>query len=169
MANLMVDSIRDLDPILRPNAGPQPLPKSFSLKDEGMEAVIAFWSSVAKQSANNTQPAPLMGRQFDWLEGAKVISDNGVFLGRISKMSFEADSIGNSVGNYGSSFSPTSIFNTVGGYGSSVSSLSPWNSVTFTPPKIFTADGLHWCYLTINQTLNPRIDPSIVAAYVKSN
>jgi hypothetical protein len=104
-----------------------------------------------------------------WLEGSKIIAADGTFLGRVTKDSVESDSIGNTVGEYGSSVSSTSIFNTVGEYGSSVSSLSPWNTVASAPPKLITRDGLHWGYLTSNQTFSPRIDPAIVIAYVKPN
>ena len=169
LADLMVDSIRDLDAILTPNAGPQPLPKSFSLKDDGMEAVINFWERMENSAGNRPIQTPLMVGQFDWLEGSKIIADNGVFLGRVTKFSIESDSIGNSIGEYGSAVNPTSIFNSIGEYGSTVSPLSPWNAVTSTPPRIITKDGLHWCYLTKNQLLSPRIDPAIVVAFAKSN
>ena len=170
IANLMVDSIRDLDAILRPDASPQPLPKSFSMTDDGMAACIAFWSNTKRIVGNHPPPTPpLIVLQFDWLEGSKIIAADGTFLGRVTKDSVESDSIGNTVGEYGSSVSSTSIFNTVGEYGSSVSSLSPWNTVASAPPKLITRDGLHWGYLTSNQTFSPRIDPAIVIAYVKPN
>ena len=157
LANLMVDSIRDLDATLRPDASPLPLPKSFSLKDDGMAACIDFWSKTARIAGNSPpQAPPLIAMQFDWLEGAKIVAANGTFLGRVTKNSVESDSIGNTVGEYGSSVSTTSIFNTVGEYGSSVSSFSPWNSVASTPPKLITRDGLHWGFLTINEALSPK-------------
>ncbi len=109
-----------------------------------------------------------MVAQLGWLEEARVVAADGTFLGMVTKNSFGSDSIGNTVGDYGSSVSAKSIFNRVGEYGSSVSSYSPWNAVAATPPKIITRDGLSWCFLTAKESLSPRIDPVIVAAYVKS-
>ena len=169
LANLMVDSIRDFDAALRPDASLQPLPRSFSMKDDGMAACIEFWSAVGRVAGNNPPASPpYMVAQLNWLEGARIVASDGTFLGVVTKKSFESDSMGNNVGQYGSSVSTTSIFNTVGGYGSTVSSYSPWNAMSSTPPKLVTRDGLSWCFLTANETLSPRIDPAIVTAYVKS-
>ena len=143
-----------------------------------------FWAAMAagmagagNQPAYNHTPTyqaptyyqPRMTAQFSWLEGVTVVAANGTFLGKVTKNPIESDSIGNEVGSYGSSVSSRSIFNTVGEYGSSVSSFSPWNPVTSTPPRLITSDGLRWAYLTTNQSLSPRVDPSIVVAYIKSN
>jgi hypothetical protein len=58
MANLMVDSIRDLDAVLCPNAGQQPLPKSFSQKDYGMAGCLDFWSAWSATMAANGNRGP---------------------------------------------------------------------------------------------------------------
>jgi hypothetical protein len=52
MANLMVDSIRDLDTAMHPNLPQtQPLPESFSMRDEGIENSLYFWSVWSSEMA----------------------------------------------------------------------------------------------------------------------
>ncbi len=66
MANLMVDSIRDWDAVLRPNASPQPLPGSFSTKDEGMAASMDFWSTWSAAMAARSNPGPARNQPWDY-------------------------------------------------------------------------------------------------------
>jgi hypothetical protein len=89
------------------------------------------------------------------LFGAKIIANDGTFLGKIGS-EFDSKSIFNEFSNYGSEFSGKSIFNEFGQYGSEFSSLSPFNEFTSTPPKIITSTG-KWLYLTANTSLTPRI------------
>lgn len=93
------------------------------------------------------------------VEEARIVADDGQFLGIISRNSVSSDSISNTVGSYGSTVSSTSIFNSVGNYGSSVSSLSPFNSVSSSPPKIVDSNGNFIAYLTKNTIKTPRVDP----------
>jgi len=90
---------------------------------------------------------------------ARIVADDGQFLGIISRNSVSSDSISNTVGSYGSTVSSTSIFNSVGNYGISVSSLSPFNSVSSSPPKIVDSNGNFIAYLTKNTIKTPRVDP----------
>ena len=102
------------------------------------------------------------------LEGAVIVAEDGQFLGKITRNSMDSQSIGNSVGRYGSSVSRTSIFNQVGRYGGTVSRMSPFNSVTSTPPRIYKGDRFIG-YLTVNQIKNPRVDPFALIGWIKTN
>jgi len=56
LANLMVDSIRDLDGVLHTSTSPEPLPRSFSTIDYGMGSCIGFWSTWAETMAARNNP-----------------------------------------------------------------------------------------------------------------
>jgi hypothetical protein len=56
LANLMVDSIRDLDATIRTSVSPPPMPRTFSLKDEGMPGCIGFWSAWSATMAARSNP-----------------------------------------------------------------------------------------------------------------
>ena len=51
VANLMVDSIKDLDAAIQANPSPQPLPSSFTLKDYGLDNCARFWSTWSESLA----------------------------------------------------------------------------------------------------------------------
>lgn len=95
--------------------------------------------------------------KFYYLYNAKVIADDGTFLGVISQDKDDTNSICNPYGNYGSKISLNSIFNPVGEYGNKFSHLSPFNELTDTPPKIIK-DNLVLGYLTLNKFIKNRVD-----------
>lgn len=64
-----------------------------------------------------------------------------VFLGVLSTNKFDAESVSNTYGNYGSAYSDTSIFNNYGDYGSPYSSTSAFNKYATNPPLICDAYG----------------------------
>lgn len=64
-----------------------------------------------------------------------------VFLGVLSNNKFDAESVSNTYGNYGSEYSDTSIFNNYGDYGSPYSSTSAFNKYATNPPLICDAYG----------------------------
>jgi hypothetical protein len=122
--------------------------------------------SYSPQSAQPVAPAYGGYTAFNVLEGAKIIADDGKYLGKVTANAYDSDSIGNTYGNYGSAYSSTSIFNEYGEYGGQYSSKSPFNKYTTTPPRIITLTG-QWAYLTVNEFISPRIDPFVVIGYVK--
>jgi hypothetical protein len=101
------------------------------------------------------------------LEGARIVADDGQFLGVITQNQFASDSILNEFGRYGSKFSATSIFNEFGRYGGKFSPLSPFNEFTMTPPRIITPGGKFVAYLTKNQFKTPALDPHVLIALLK--
>jgi len=73
------------------------------------------------------------------------------YLGCLNCGSFDANSVCNAFGTYGSAFSSSSIWNNFGTYGSVFSSYSPWNAFSSSGPGIFSTDGLtFYGYFTVN-------------------
>jgi hypothetical protein len=97
-------------------------------------------------------------KSFNHLVGARLVAQDGQFLGIISFGKFKPDSINNKTGEYGSHFKPFSIANELGKYGSSLSPYSAYNERAQFPPKIILNDSFIG-YLTCNQMLSPRVDP----------
>jgi hypothetical protein len=64
------------------------------------------------------------------------VAEDGTFLGTLSGV-YDARSIFNRFGSYGSKYSTTSIFNPFSQYGSKYSPQSPVSRFAATPPKIF--------------------------------
>ena len=99
------------------------------------------------------------------LEGAEIVSEDGRFLGRISRNPLDTDSIANTLGKYGSRLSSTSIFNRMGRYGGT-SAASPFNTAAAAPPRIRTPEGEFIAYLTLNKAMEPRVDPHHLMSYL---
>ena len=96
---------------------------------------------------------------------AYLKSPDGQFLGNVNANAFDADSIANQFGTYGSKFSHLSIWNAFGTYGSQFSSYSPWNQFALYPPVLY--DGMvQLGYLTINTTFTPRMNPQALFDYL---
>jgi hypothetical protein len=104
--------------------------------------------------------------EFGALDGkARIIADDGTYLGLVSSNRFDSDSIINRFGDYGSRYSRTSIFNGVGRYGGTLSSTSPWNKMASRPPKVFVGERFVG-YLSANKFKTTRIDPHALLAYL---
>lgn len=102
------------------------------------------------------------------LSGAQIWSNDGsTYLGVLSTNAYDANSIANEFGNYGSEFSVTSIFNEFGTYGSEFSLSSAFNKITTTPPVVISG-GKAVAYLTTNKYLSPRINSLVLKAWIKS-
>ena len=69
------------------------------------------------------------------LEGSKIYSSNGDYLGELGP-SWKSDSIYNSSSEYSSSWSQNSIYNDTSEYGNSYSNESVFNESASSPPKI---------------------------------
>ena len=74
--------------------------------------------------------------------------DHDVYLGKLNASKYEAESIWNEYGSYGSSYSSTSIWNEYSSYGSDYSSYSPFNEYATYPPVIVDAQGNFYGYFT---------------------
>lgn len=66
----------------------------------------------------------------------KIVSSDGVYLGRKSANQFDPDSTSNKFGVHGSKFSPSSINNTFGTYGSKFSPKSANNPFATNAPTL---------------------------------
>lgn len=76
-------------------------------------------------------------------------NDRKVYLGKLTSDKFDANSVFNTFGTYGSSFSADSIWNKFGTYGSEFSSVSAFNDFSSKPPVIMF-NGEIIGYLTTN-------------------
>ena len=73
---------------------------------------------------------PTVGR------GPAIVGRDGQYLGQLNGNQFDANSVANPFGRYGSPFAPNSITNPYGTYGSPFSPLSPTNPYATTPPLL---------------------------------
>lgn len=113
------------------------------------------------RSATDVVPRPPYRRAF--LQGA-----DGVFLGSLVPNEFDPSSIFNDYGSFGSTFSQTSIFNNLSPYGSDFSPKSAFNPVATSPPSIKV--GTHRiAFLTANESIGPRVDPSTIRQWSAAN
>ncbi len=85
-----------------------------------------------------------------------------VYLGCLNCSRYDASSIWNSYGTYGSRFSATSIWNSFGNYGSEFSATSPFNRYAMDPPVIVDAEGGFYGYFTVNEYKGKRADFQLV-------
>ncbi len=77
-------------------------------------------------------------------------NDGKTFLGKLTTTQYDADSIFNEYGTYGSKYSTNSIWNEYGTYGSKYSTQSAFNPYTLTPPIIVDSNYNIIGYLTAN-------------------
>jgi hypothetical protein len=101
----------------------------------------------------------------DYLEGARLVSHDGTFLGLVTRDRFDANSLSNQFGTYGSRYSATSIFNQYGQYGSLYSPNSPFNQFASNPPRLMK-DGKLLAHLTVNRYISPRVEPQQLIAWL---
>ena len=94
------------------------------------------------------------------LSGAKVISEDGKFLGVVAGP-YSSDSIFNEYGSHGSEYSTDSIWNEYGTYGGEYSTKSPFNPYTTSPPFL-VKDGKAIAYLSVNKSLNAAVNPWVL-------
>jgi hypothetical protein len=92
-----------------------------------------------------------------YVAGAKVISDDGKFLGTIESK-YSGDSIFNEYGSYGSKYSGDSIWNEYGSYGGKYSSSSPFNDYTSSAPMLIKNNQVI-ARLTTNKFLQNAVNP----------
>lgn len=96
-----------------------------------------------------------------------LVASDGQFLGQLSSNCYLSESVMNEYGTYGSKYSSFSIFNKYGTYGSQYNFLSPFSQYSLTPPKIFLR-GLFAGYLTVNNSIQNRVDPHLLFDYIFS-
>ncbi len=97
------------------------------------------------------------------IAGATVLGGDGQALGTLTNQ-YNATSVENQYGIYGSPYSATSIFNQYGKYGGQFGAYSPFNPYTQTPP-VLVINGHIVAYLSVNQTLValPIVSPTYLS------
>ncbi len=143
------------------------------LTDAELEALTAWLARAFQMAAaqegqpGTSAPAPRSTGSVSLREvvGGSIVADDGQQLGTIENC-FASESICNEFGKHGSEFSSTSILNEFSPYGSEFSRLSAFDGFTTTPPLIFK-NGRFIAYLTVNQSLSPRVDPHALLAALK--
>ncbi|WP_420564350.1 hypothetical protein [Thalassobaculum sp.] len=93
----------------------------------------------------------------DALHGAKIIADDGKYLGTVDGP-YGGDSIFNEYSAYGSSYSGDSIWNEYGSYGGEYSSSSPFNKYSSNPPMIIKNRKII-AFLTVNDSIDGAVNP----------
>ena len=83
-------------------------------------------------------------------------SDHETFLGCVNCSQFEADSICNQFGRFGSEFQSDGIWNMFGTYGSKFNTSSPWNQFSQGSVVIVDRNGGFYGFLTANKFANKR-------------
>jgi len=69
-------------------------------------------------------------------DGGRIYAQDGTYLGRLNSNPYDAESVANPYGQYGSPYSSESVNSPYGRYGSSYSDLSPTNPYSSTPPVV---------------------------------
>lgn len=95
-------------------------------------------------------------------------SDLRTFLGCLTCLASDPDSVFNDFGTYGSSFSATSIRNPFGAYGSAFSNTSACNTLASDPPGVFDVNGVFLGRLTSNP-LHPQALRDPASLYLVSS
>ncbi len=106
----------------------------------------AFWEGYAAAVAQQA-PAPTMPAELLIFGGA----NHDVFLGCLTCSKYDAGSVLNDYGSYGSRYSATSIVNQYSQYGSRYSSESACNPYTSSAPVVVDRAGNYYGELTVNR------------------
>jgi len=85
--------------------------------------------------------------------------DDHTYLGKITLNNYDADSIFNEYGTYGSKYSSESIFNEYGPYGGKYGSYSPFNEYTSSPPFVVDTSGYTLGRLSANRYIGRYSSP----------
>jgi hypothetical protein len=83
-------------------------------------------------------------------------NDHETFLGCVNCSQFEATSICNQFGQFGSQFQSNSIWNMFGAYGRKFNNNSPWNQFSQGSVAVVDKNGNFYGYLTANKNAGKR-------------
>lgn len=114
-----------------------------------------IWSNTRPQVKGNDDICEM-------LYGARVIADDGTYLGKLLKAS-HPESIFNEYGLYGSEYALNSIWNSYSMYGGEYSLYSPFNEYSQTPPAIVVGNEIIG-YISINTYLANAVHPDALKA-----
>lgn len=106
---------------------------------------ICFLFGATHQAFSQQQALLLFGGQ-----------DHDKFLGCANCSQYDARSIWNAYGEFGSIYQSTSIWNRYGTFGSPFNGESPWNKYSSTPPVLVDEAGNFYGYFTANAAYDKR-------------
>lgn len=95
-------------------------------------------------------------------------NDLKVYLGKLTTNKYDADSIYNEYGTYGSKYQTKSIWNEYGTYGSKYSSESAFNELATKPPVI-VYNGAVIGHLTTNATISDGVNIAALLVWLNEN
>ena len=121
--------------------------------------LVLFSSSVLFCSGHLYSEALSSFRCFE-LEGAKIIAEDGTFLGTLDN-SYSSDSIFNQYSDFGKEYHSDTIWNEYSDWGNDYSSMSPFNEYASTPP-ILLKDGEVVGKLTVKAFEYDAVNPYTV-------
>ena len=111
-----------------------------------------YWTDTADDVTNNYSEQTTSPNNLDF--PLHLYSNDGkTYLGKLTLNEYDADSIWNKYGKYGSEYGSDSIWNQYGTYGSKYNSKSAFSEYTNTPPVIVTNSGKFVGYLSANKYL----------------
>ncbi len=84
------------------------------------------------------------------------------YLGCLNCDRFNANSIWNAYGTYGSRYNANSIWNPYGTYGSQFNSYSPWNAYSSEAPILVDKQGNFYGYFTVNPYRASRAESNLL-------
>ncbi len=102
-----------------------------------------YGSRYSPKSIKNPFSIPGSAAQSEYSSGSsspQLRGSDGKYLGRVNKNKYDADSIANPFGRYGSKYSPDSVNNPYGKYGSPYSPYSATNPYATEAPKIYAPE-----------------------------
>lgn len=88
--------------------------------------------------------------------------NHDVYLGCLTASKYDANSVWNKYGTFGSMYSADCIWNQYGQYGSRYSSESPWNQYASDPPVVVDRSGQFYGYFTTNRYFGGRTTVSFL-------
>lgn len=149
-----------LGPFQRPPMPARPLKPLKPLKRLRKPKLPNPYEDVFEGGIVGAEPDTTSSDVFlDDLIDTDLYAADNKYLGRVNRNPYDINSIAHQYGEFGNSFSVKSILNKYGPYGSPYSGLSPYNEFSRTPPR-FVKNGKILAYLTANQFIGPRVDPT---------
>lgn len=105
-------------------------------------------------SLNASQPTTVL-----YIWGGEDEED---YLGKLNASRYDAESIWNEYGKYGSKYNSKSIWNEYGTYGSDYSQYSPFNDYAAHPPVLRDRHGKFYGYFTSNRYKSKRANYGLI-------
>ena len=128
----------------------------------------ATWQAIGQGLAAASAQAPHTTASADGLEPILIFAGEGhkTFLGCLTCSKYDASSILNEYGDYGSKYSVTSIFNKYSNFGSKYSDTSACNPYASDPPVLVDKNGTFFGRLTVSAVRGDRTRDQRIQAWL---